>query len=175
MIDLFITLLSMGLDGYKRILDERNRLTGLFRKRLEKVAGTFEERVLNCPRNTISFGITLDNLVVRDDAERPRLEERHRNGRVTKFGSMLFTRCISGTRVVPRDEIRVISGHAFVGFGSSHETYPHAYMTSACAVGMGECEMNEFFARLERCWKDYIAKRDKESKKLREEDGNNIE
>ncbi|KAL3823915.1 hypothetical protein ACHAXA_007886 [Cyclostephanos tholiformis] len=172
-IDLFITLLSMGLDGYKRILDERIRLTGLFRHRLEELADLFGERVLICPRNTISFGITLDNLVVQDgtkyDSEQPQQEER--NKQVTKFGSMLFTRCISGTRVVPRNESKVISGHTFHGFGSSHEQFPHAYMTSACAVGMSEGEMNEFFVRLERSWKEYCAKRKKESKKWRKEDG----
>jgi len=178
MIDLFITLLSMGLDGYKRILEDRKRLTSLFRQRLEKVASIFDERILNCPRNTISFGITLDNLVVLDIANNgsEKLRQDEQNTQITKFGSMLFTRCISGTRVVPRNESKAISGHTFHGFGSSHEQYPHAYMTAACAVGMGQGEMNEFFIRLERSWKDYCAKREKESKKRRQEDiANSIE
>ncbi|KAL7450723.1 hypothetical protein ACHAWC_002596, partial [Mediolabrus comicus] len=49
MIDLFITLLSMGLDGYKRILDERKRLVGVFRSNFELLAAKFGERLLNCP------------------------------------------------------------------------------------------------------------------------------
>jgi len=159
MIDLFITLLSMGLDGYKGILDERKRLTSLFQQKMERAASVFGERVLNCPRNTISFGMTLDNLATASD------DDGSQNKEITKFGSMLFTRCISGTRVVPRGESKTISGHTFVGFGSSHERYPHVYMTAACVVGMGESEMNEFFIRLEKSWKDYCAKRDKERKK----------
>jgi len=177
MIDLFITLLSMGLDGYKGILEERKRLTGLFRTRLEKVAETFGEQILNCPRNTISFGITLNKLAIVDTNEnsngdddsqkqqKQQQQQKERNKQITQFGSMLFTRCISGTRIVPRNETKTISGHTFVGFGSSHETYAHDYMTAACAVGMCEEEMNEFFIRLEKAWKDYCAKREKDRKR----------
>ena len=131
---------------------------------MEKVASVFGERVLNCPRNTISFGMTLDNLALYevDDANSG---SQSNNKQITKFGSMLFTRCISGTRIVPRGECKTISGHTFQGFGSSHESYNHAYMTVACAVGMCESEMNEFFIRLEKSWKDYCGKREKERKK----------
>mmetsp|Transcript_4615 Transcript_4615/g.6031 ORF Transcript_4615/g.6031 Transcript_4615/m.6031 type:complete len:80 (+) Transcript_4615:1-240(+) len=38
-------------------------------------------------------------------------------------------------------------------------------MTAACAVGMCEEEMNEFFIRLEKAWKDYCAKREKDRKR----------
>ena len=167
-VDLFITLLSMGLDGYKRILDERQQLTNDFRRKLEEVAETFDERILNCPRNTISFGITLNNLVVSDfsgiNDDLDRIQHAKQSKQITKFGSMLFTRCISGTRIVPRNESKTISSHTFIGYGSSHDTYPHAYMTAACAVGMSEGEMNEFFVRLAKCWKDYRTKMMKESK-----------
>jgi O-phospho-L-seryl-tRNASec:L-selenocysteinyl-tRNA synthase len=172
MVDLFITLLSMGLDGYKSILEERVRLVGLFRESLERVASVFGERVLNCPRNTISFGITLDNLVQTDesnisgafsnvsvDDNDTKMQQDEINSRITKFGSMLFTRCISGTRIVPRCSIKSISGHTFHGFGSSNDYYPSAYMTAACAVGMGEEEMKEFFTRLEKAWVDYSKKK----------------
>mmetsp|Transcript_21360 Transcript_21360/g.35238 ORF Transcript_21360/g.35238 Transcript_21360/m.35238 type:complete len:594 (+) Transcript_21360:65-1846(+) len=157
MVDLFITLLSMGLNGYKGILEERRRLVEHFRVKFDVLAKKFGERMLDCPRNTISFGITLDKLVG--------VEEEKKNVQITKFGSMLFTRCISGTRVVPTGETKTISGHTFQGFGSSYERYPHSYMTAACAVGMGEEEMNEFFERLEKCWREYVGKREKEARK----------
>lgn len=167
-VDLFITLLSMGLDGYKRILDERQQLINDFRRKLEEIAIAFDERILNCPRNTISFGITLDNLIMTNSSitnnDFDRIRQAEQNKQITKFGSMLFTRCISGTRIVPRNERKTISSHTFIGYGSSHDTYPHAYMTAACAVGMSEGEINEFFVRLAKCWKDYITKMKKESK-----------
>lgn len=176
MVDLFITLISMGLDGYKSILEERMRLVKLFREHLARVASVFGERVLNCPRNTISFGITLDNLAKLDDVndamsnislsdDESKKQQQELNTQITKFGSMLFTRCISGTRIVPRCSTKTISGHTFEGFGSSNDDYPSAYMTAACAVGMGEAEMNEFFVRLEKAWVDYRNKLKKESKK----------
>eukprot|EP00984_Skeletonema_dohrnii_P011682 scaffold4689_cov142-Skeletonema_dohrnii-CCMP3373.AAC.3 len=163
-VDLFITLLSMGLNGYKGILEERRRLVDVFRVKFDALAKKFGERSLDCPRNTISFGITLDNLVIGTD------DETKKNVQITKFGSMLFTRCISGTRIVPTKETKTISGHIFQGFGSSYDDYPHSYMTAACAVGMGEEEMMEFFERLERCWREYVGKREKEEvrKRLKE-------
>jgi O-phospho-L-seryl-tRNASec:L-selenocysteinyl-tRNA synthase len=112
--------------------------------------------------------MTLDNLALDDDDD-GNTGSRNNNKQITKFGSMLFTRCISGTRIVPRGECKTISGHTFQGFGSSHESYNHAYMTAACAVGMCESEMNEFFIRLEKSWKDYCAKREKERKKKAKE------
>jgi len=160
-VDLFITLLSMGLSGYKGILEERRRLVDVFRVKFDALAKKFGERLLDCPRNTISFGITLDNLVIGTD------DETKKNVQITKFGSMLFTRCISGTRVVPTKETKTISGHTFQGFGSSYDDYPHSYMTAACAVGMGEEEMMEFFERLERCWREYVGKREKEEVRKR--------
>ena len=175
MIDLFITLLSMGLDGYKRILDERKRLVEVFRSSFELLAAKFGESLLNCPRNTISFGVTLDKLVVDDDdaneEEDDNVIKKKRNVQITKFGSMLFTRCISGTRVVPTGEVKSISGHTFQGFGSSHENYPYSYMTAACAVGMGEEEMKEFFNRLEKSWREYVTKMKKDNarRKLKNE------
>jgi O-phospho-L-seryl-tRNASec:L-selenocysteinyl-tRNA synthase len=167
MVDLFITLLSMGLNGYKGILEERKRLTKLFGQSFQRVATVFGETVLNCPRNTISFGMTLDNLATingSDDVAES-MQQKELNSQITKFGSMLFTRCISGTRVVPRGSTKAISGHTFEGFGSSNDDYPYAYMTAACAVGMGEEEMNEFFVRLEKSWIDYRKKLEQEVRK----------
>mmetsp|Transcript_827 Transcript_827/g.1827 ORF Transcript_827/g.1827 Transcript_827/m.1827 type:complete len:556 (+) Transcript_827:146-1813(+) len=166
-IDLFITLLSMGLEGYKKVLEERRRLTGLFQSQLERIAEKFGERTLKCPRNTISFGMTLDKLVCVESEQNSDagVALKEQNKQITKFGSMLFTRCVSGTRVVAKNETKTISGHTFVGFGSSHDSYSHAYMTAACAVGLGEAEMNEFFARLDKSLKDYCAKRDKDRKR----------
>jgi len=44
-------------------------------------------------------------------------------------------------------------------------------MTAACAIGMTEGEMNEFFVRLEKCWKDFFAAREKELKKKKNTQG----
>ena len=156
-VDLFITLLSMGLSGYKRILEKRAQQLPAFSQRLDDVAKRHGERLLICPRNDISFGITLDFLArpiqVEEETEQSYLEDIKTE--VSRFGAMLFSRCVSGTRVVPRGESKSMGGEQFVGFGSSHSNYPHAYMTAACAVGVSDDEIEEFFARLDKTFTEF--------------------
>jgi len=162
-LDLFITLLSMGLSGYKRLLSEREQLVVDFTSKLEEVALKYNERALVCPKNTISYGITLDTLCQPIEGE---TADSIRKGEVTSlFGSMLFTRCVSGTRVVSKGQSKTISGHNFIGFGSSTEDFPHSYLTAACAIGLTRSEMDEFFLRLDKCFNDFWSKRKKEVKR----------
>jgi O-phospho-L-seryl-tRNASec:L-selenocysteinyl-tRNA synthase len=154
--DLFITLLSMGIRDYQRLLKERNDLAQDFPARLQAVAEKHGERILQCADNTISFGITLDSLA------RPK-QEGESDGDylmavskdISTFGAMLFSRCVSGTRVVPRGETKTIASHVFHGFGSSTDGYPHAYMTAACAIGVRPEEIDEFLLRLDKTFKQY--------------------
>lgn len=155
-VDLFITLLSMGLSGYKRLLKERRTLLETFPQKLQRVAENHGERLLICPTNTISFGITLESLA------RPKGEDELEAEYVTSiakdvssFGAMLFSRCVSGTRVVPRAQVNTIGGHEFVGFGSSTSRYHSAYMTAACAIGVSRSEIDEFFIRLDKTLSEY--------------------
>ncbi|GKY91421.1 hypothetical protein MPSEU_000114400 [Mayamaea pseudoterrestris] len=156
-IDLFITLLSMGLKGYERLLKERNELAQAFPARLQAVADRHGERLLLCTdHNTISFGITLDKLA------RPRNPDENENDYlkavskdISTFGAMLFSRCVSGTRVVPRGETKRIGTIEFKGFGSSTDNYPHAYMTAAVAIGVRPAELDEFLIRLDKAFRQY--------------------
>jgi len=158
-LDLFITLLSMGLDGYKRLLDDRRLLMVDFKSRFEEMALKYSERALVCPNNTISYGITLDTLS--QPLEGGSAESINKAEMTSMFGSMLFTRCISGTRVVSRAQSKIIAGQTFNGFGSSTEGFPHSYLTAACAIGLTRAEMDQFFCRLDKCFKDFWKKRSK--------------
>jgi O-phospho-L-seryl-tRNASec:L-selenocysteinyl-tRNA synthase len=161
-VDLFITLLSMGLTGYKRLLDERTSMLETFPDRLDSVAKKYGERLLICPSNTISFGITLDALPrqQRDDETTEDYTKAVAKD-TSSFGAMLFSRCVSGTRVVPRAQTKVMSGEEFVGFGSSTSNYHSAYMTAACAIGVSKTEIDEFFVRLDKTLGEYAARRQK--------------
>ena len=164
-VDLFITLLSMGLDGYKKLLEDRMASLGPFRTKLAAIAEKHGEKLLDCPSNTISLGITLDSLArprQPDETEAEYLKAVSAD--ISYFGSMLFNRCVSGTRVVPRAQTKAMAGQEFVGFGSSTEDYPHAYMTAACAIGVSPGEIEEFFSRLEKGLKEFKAKQAKRSK-----------
>jgi O-phospho-L-seryl-tRNASec:L-selenocysteinyl-tRNA synthase len=188
-LDLFITLLSMGLNGYKQLLDTRNNLLSQFTLKFQEIAAKYGARLLSCPNNTISFAITLDHLILNfpisnsqpilddrpvdmtDGTETKNCSETNSpfdqssmmpNGKsnvVSYFGSMLFTRCVSGTRAVPVGETKVICGHQFRGYGSSTDEYPSSYLTAACAIGLTRSEMDEFFVRLEKCFDDYFRRK----------------
>jgi O-phospho-L-seryl-tRNASec:L-selenocysteinyl-tRNA synthase len=164
-VDLFITLLSMGLNGYTRLLKERTIMLETFPARLREVAAKHGERVVSCPLNTISFGMTLDGL------GRPKEEDESDEDytqsvaeEISSFGAMLFSRCVSGTRVVPRAQAKTIGGHEFLGFGSSTSNYKHAYMTAACAIGASSPEVDEFFVRLDKALTEFDTKKKKAAK-----------
>jgi O-phospho-L-seryl-tRNASec:L-selenocysteinyl-tRNA synthase len=163
-VDLFITLLSMGLNGYKRLLEERITMLEAFPRRLQEVAEKHGERLLVCPSNTISFGITLDGLVrPKSDTETDEEYFKAVSKDISSVGAMLFSRCVSGTRVVPRAQSKSMGGEEFAGFGSSTNNYPHAYMTAACAIGVSSQEINEFYKRLDKTLKEFASQRQKKA------------
>lgn len=172
-IDLFITLLSMGMDGYKSILTNRLRLLPKFKQLLSGVASNYGERLLDCPSNTISFAVTLSSTPIcrsfpsrgTDDCDQvPEIDpnvEKNEASQLSYLGSMLFSRCVSGARVVPRRQNKTIGKHHFLGYGSSTDSYEESYFTAACAIGLTEAEIEEFASRLDKALKIFLAKRKK--------------
>ena len=71
------------------------------------------ERVLDTPDNPISVGMTLSTLATPAPASS--------DDAVTFFGSMLFSRCVSGTRTVPRGKRLEVGGIVFDGYGAHHD------------------------------------------------------
>ncbi|CAN0394733.1 unnamed protein product, partial [Discosporangium mesarthrocarpum] len=58
-LDLFMTLLSMGESGLRRMLSHREGLVDEFRRQFRACAQANGERLLETPANTISFAMTL--------------------------------------------------------------------------------------------------------------------
>jgi O-phospho-L-seryl-tRNASec:L-selenocysteinyl-tRNA synthase len=149
-LDLFITMLEMGKEGYERLRKERIDLVqGPFRDMLVRVAEKNGQRLLISQRNTISFAISLTEPVEAPSEENVVFERKD----VTSFGSMLFTRGVSGARVVKRLNEEKVAGISFVGYGSSLPNYPCSYFSVACALGaqfkdiaLLEERLNETFA-----------------------------
>ncbi|XP_065071859.1 O-phosphoseryl-tRNA(Sec) selenium transferase-like isoform X2 [Rhopilema esculentum] len=140
-IDLFITLLSLGVNGYKNLLAERKESYILLMSELDTVCRTYDERLLDTKHNPISLAITLDNLVPGASFERNSL---------TEFGSMLFKRCVSGTRVIAAGDSKTIGSYTFENWGSHSNNYPFSYMTAAAAVGLQRSEIDVFVKRLNK-------------------------
>jgi O-phospho-L-seryl-tRNASec:L-selenocysteinyl-tRNA synthase len=144
-IDLFITLLSMGEETWMRLLDEREDVYAYMASELAKVAEEEGERVLSTPGNPISMAMTLS--CAKELGMQP-----------TMFGSMLFSRCVSGTRVVAPGETKTVGGIEFEGFGASHSRYPESYFTAAAALGVTRADVDRFTSVLRKTFKDFKKK-----------------
>ncbi|KAL6089497.1 hypothetical protein STEG23_001263, partial [Scotinomys teguina] len=138
-LDVLITLLSLGCNGYKKLLKERKEMFVYLSTQLKKLAETHEERLLQTPHNPISLAMTLRTL------------EGHHDKAVTQLGSMLFTRQVSGARAVLPGSVQTVSGHTFQGFMSHTDNYPCAYLNAAAAIGMKTQDVDLFIKRLEKC------------------------
>ena len=141
-LDMFITLLSMGESGYRKLLEDRTRLFSYLLDGLTSIATEHGERVLTVPRNGISIGITLRELPVGSKE-------------ATFFGSMLFQRAVSGIRVINPNTTTVINGVNFEGWGAHYQRYPVTYFTAACAIGITEFDITTFLKRLNKALRDF--------------------
>lgn len=68
----------------------------------------------------------------------------------TYFGSMLFSRGVSGTRVVSPASVKTIDKYKFVGYGAQCNAYPCAYVTAAAGIGMTRADVDTFIERVEK-------------------------
>ncbi|CAI8033170.1 O-phosphoseryl-tRNA(Sec) selenium transferase [Geodia barretti] len=136
-VDVFITLLSLGVKGYKQLCTQRKENYVYLKQKLGEVCTKHGERVLETSHNPISLGVTLSTAA-------------QSQGDMTEFGSMLFLKNVSGTRVVAPGESKTIGPHVFTNWGSHHNSYPTAYFTVAAAIGMRREEVDLFLERLEK-------------------------
>ncbi|KAG0722453.1 O-phosphoseryl-tRNA(Sec) selenium transferase [Chionoecetes opilio] len=134
-LDLFITLLSMGVQGYTALMTQRSQHMEHLRLRMGEVATNLNLKLLQTKNNPISIGLALPE------------------GAGTELGSQLFLRGVSGVRVVTPDQVKVVAGVTLKGWGAHHPNYPHAYLTAAAALGMTRTDVDTFMARLEKCLK----------------------
>lgn len=145
-LDLLITLLAMGAEGWKHELARREDVYLYMRKRLQATAVENGGRLLETPGNPISVGVSLEGVDGREGTP---------GANVSFFGSMLFSRCVSGTRVVAPGKRQEVGGIMFEGFGASHDNYPVPYFTAAAALGTTRNDVDRFCVQLNKCYKDY--------------------
>ena len=136
--DTFITLLHLGVKGYKQLLSERVENFKYLLDKLEQIAKIHSGKVLVTPHNQISIGLTLDIFKKCDSSQ------------LTSLGAMLFTRFVSGTRVIPADgNSKTIGNYSFNNFGAHCNDNPRGYLTCAAGLGIKKVEIDTFMTRLE--------------------------
>jgi len=173
LLDLFITLLSLGASGWKNLLKQRKENATWFQAELSTLVGQHGLRVLQCPNNKISFAIDVSPLASRGQSSGS-------SEKLSFLGSALFLRRVSGPRVVlcdpPAQKItseeapedvdtssvqvkgkyrKTIDGTSFESYGAHTDTYPCCYLTAACAVGATQAELQVFLDRLSLALQEY--------------------
>ena len=137
-LDTFITLLHLGWSGYKQLLTNRVANFTYLKQQLLNIAQKHDERVLVTPHNQISMSITLSSLLNLDSSN------------ITSLGSMLFTRFVSGTRVIPYPgNSKTIGGYEFKSFGAHCDDYLCGYLTCAAGLGLTINEIDVFIKKLD--------------------------
>ncbi|XP_077992418.1 O-phosphoseryl-tRNA(Sec) selenium transferase-like [Glandiceps talaboti] len=145
-LDVFITLLSQGVKGYKKMLTDRKEMYKYLSEEIQKVVDVHGEKLLNTKNNTISLAISLTQL-------------QGNTKQLTELGSMLFTRFVSGTRVVAYDSpSKEVAGYTFQNYGAHTNRYPCTYLTAAAAVGMTKHDVDTFVKKLDKVLSKCITK-----------------
>ena len=160
-LDLFITLLEMGKNEWNRMRREQEENMVYFKDLLNEVFGgnaasnvtaleteekdceenangmeyeeaeldanglrMIRERVLFTPDNPISIGLTLNSLYPDENGKE-----------VTKLGSMLFSRCVSGARIVVPGMKKKVGPFEFENYGGHyHGGYHSPYVTVTSSI-----------------------------------------
>jgi len=157
-LDLFITLLSLGEQGYKDLLKCREEVVlPYLRGKLEDMCTQFGLALLPSPRNKISFAVSLSALCSPiPGSAAGKIEQK----KLTFLGAMLYQRNISGCRVVlsgPDSEAgSSIANIPFISWGAHLSRYPHSYFTVACAIGMKLEEVDVFVQRFQKALKKFL-------------------
>merc|ERR1711976_791774 len=132
--------MQMGTAGYKELMEERQENYKILKGEMAKVAEKYGERVLETKNNPISIAMTLANV-----------EREPENAKsISEIGSMLFTRGVSGTRVVTGRDTKVIEGYTFKAWGSHWDKTESPYLTAAAAIGMTPEDITTFIRRLDK-------------------------
>lgn len=134
-IDVFMTLLSLGQDGYLELVKQRKDVFEFLSEKLFELADKFDEKLLKVKNNPISLAITLRNIP---------------KDKVSEIGSMLFLRGVSGARVVTTEEIKTIGNYEFIGWGSHSNEMKVPYLTAAAGLGVTKDEIIIFIEKLNK-------------------------
>ncbi|XP_065354399.1 O-phosphoseryl-tRNA(Sec) selenium transferase [Calliphora vicina] len=148
-LDVFMTLLSLGKNGYLALSQERRKAYDELKSGLSIFANSNNFTFKHSKSNPISMAVFFDPQSI----DQP-----------TKLGSMLYTRGISGTRVVARDSTKTIDGYEFKNWGTHEDRNGPAYLTAAATLGLTLSEIEVFLKKLNECWKDLQSQKVKNNK-----------
>jgi O-phospho-L-seryl-tRNASec:L-selenocysteinyl-tRNA synthase len=159
-LDVFITLLSMGANGWKKILKERKERFLLLKEKLEVFASKEGEKLLKTPDNPFSLSLTL--------TPKNNNNNNNNNNNLSPpssfdpqlLGGMLFSRFVSGTRVVDPHKTTTVCNIPFEGYGSHVTGYPTAYLNTSCTVGITQSDIEVYLTRFQNIMVEFKGKKE---------------
>ncbi|KXS16986.1 hypothetical protein M427DRAFT_154112 [Gonapodya prolifera JEL478] len=155
-VDLFATLVGLGREGWVGVLEERKALFTHLHTSLSTFASAQNSRVLSTPHNDISIALSLSPLSSSSPSSSSSSSSPSPSPPLAYLGSLLFTRHVSGARVVFPGGASTVAGHEFKGWMSHIDEYAEgAYLTAATALGGTRRDVDGFVERLERCWREF--------------------
>jgi O-phospho-L-seryl-tRNASec:L-selenocysteinyl-tRNA synthase len=130
-VNFLISMLSMGLEGYKELIEEQKENRELLEKLLSKTAEKLNERILDI-FNPVAVALTLKNV------EREKL---------TALGGALYNLRVTGPRVYdPREK----------DFGMCYNNYPVPYIVMNAAIGAEKRDIHEAVTRFEKAYDQIV-------------------
>ncbi|VDM98682.1 unnamed protein product [Thelazia callipaeda] len=126
--DLLITLLQIGKTGLKHLYEVQQNNFEILSTAMQDYAESIGQKVLEAKSNRISIAVTLQGWPKNDQSA---------------FGARLFSRGITGARVIQKGLIKKIDGYEFASFGSHSSLGNYDYINVACAIGMTTEEIDQ--------------------------------
>ena len=132
-VNALISMLSLGIEGYQKLLDDQSKNRELLKNLLENVATKLNEKILDV-FNPVAVAMTLNKL---------------KNDQLFALGGALYNLRVRGPRVYnPSENV----------FGTCCSTYKTPYIVMNAAIGASEDDIKNAVERFEKAYSQIIQK-----------------
>ncbi|UCC20770.1 MAG: O-phosphoseryl-tRNA(Sec) selenium transferase [Promethearchaeota archaeon] len=130
-VNFLISMLSMGINGYQKLIEEQQKNRKILETKLRKIAEKLNERVLEI-YNPVAVALSLKNM-----------KKEH----LYALGGALYNLRVTGPRVYnPKDK----------AFGTCCSNYPTPYIVMNAAIGATEKDITSAVERFEKAYNQII-------------------
>ncbi len=132
-VNFLISMLSLGITGYQKLIDDQKQNREILERKLKKVAENINERVLNI-FNPVAVALSLENL---------------KEEQLFALGGALYNLRVTGPRVYnPKEK----------AFGTCCSTYITPYIVMNAAIGATEKDIVFAAERFEKAYRQIVQK-----------------
>lgn len=129
-LQLLVSLLSIGQNGYREKMQAQITARRLLEEKMSTLADSLQERIIDC-NNPVSCAMTLKNLT---------------QNQIANLGGYLYNLRVTGPRVITMEK-------SSFGSCTSSKDLPFSYVVMNAAIGVNPAHINEAVIRLEKAIK----------------------